>query len=102
MAQFCAKDAKHTPLVYHLKFVCTSPAFFNRISSSSVERRSDTELWLCVVFYENYSRSSAQMVNPCLVLVWYSDQLKEIGVVDEVIWEPAQGETYKDFPIMAG
>lgn len=32
----------------------------------------------------------------------FSDQLKEIGVVDEVIWEPAQGETHENFPIMAG
>lgn len=30
------------------------------------------------------------------------DQLKKIGVVDEVIWEPAQGETHECFPIMAG
>ena len=29
-------------------------------------------------------------------------QLKEIGVVDEVIWEPAQGETFESFPVMAG
>jgi len=31
-----------------------------------------------------------------------SGQLKDIGVVDEVIWEPAQGETHEHFPIMAG
>lgn len=31
-----------------------------------------------------------------------ADQLKDIGVVDEVIWEPAQGETHDNFPIMAG
>ena len=36
------------------------------------------------------------------VLSFASDQLKEIGVVDEVIWEPAQGETHDNFPIMAG
>lgn len=40
----------------------------------------------------------------CLILFckFISDQLKEVGVVDEVIWEPAQGETYENFPIMAG
>ena len=37
-----------------------------------------------------------------LALYFVLDQLKEIGVVDEVIWEPAQGETHEHFPIMAG
>lgn len=41
--------------------------------------------------------------NPvCFMLYFVPDQLKEIGVVDEVIWEPAQGETHESFPIMAG
>jgi acetyl-CoA carboxylase carboxyl transferase alpha subunit len=30
----------------------------------------------------------------------YAYQLKELGVVDEIIWESASGETYKSFPVL--
>lgn len=30
----------------------------------------------------------------------YANQLKDLGVVDEIIWEPATSETYKDFPVL--
>jgi len=30
----------------------------------------------------------------------YAYQLKDIGVVDEIIWETAEGETFKSFPVL--
>ncbi|CAM9750893.1 unnamed protein product [Pylaiella littoralis] len=56
--------------------------------------------------YKDDAHKAEQFPKDCQALATaqqiYADQLKEIGVVDEVIWEPAQGETHEQFPIMAG
>ena len=35
-----------------------------------------------------------------MLLVNIMIQLKELGVVDEIIWEAAAGETFRDFPVL--
>ncbi|CAM9739850.1 unnamed protein product, partial [Ectocarpus sp. 8 AP-2014] len=56
--------------------------------------------------YKDDAHKAEQFPKDCQELATaqqiYANQLKEIGVVDEVIWEPAQGETHEHFPIMAG
>ncbi|CAN0112539.1 unnamed protein product, partial [Ectocarpus fasciculatus] len=56
--------------------------------------------------YKDDAHKAEQFPKDCQALATaqqiYANQLKEIGVVDEVIWEPAQGETHEHFPIMAG
>eukprot|EP00903_Cladosiphon_okamuranus_P009747 g9267.t1 len=56
--------------------------------------------------YKDDAHKAEQFPKDCQALATaqqiYAGQLKDIGVVDEVIWEPAQGETYEHFPIMAG
>lgn len=55
--------------------------------------------------YDNDAHKAIQFPIDCQELATaqciYANQLKSIGVVDEIIWESASGETYKNFPVLA-
>jgi acetyl-CoA carboxylase carboxyl transferase alpha subunit len=56
--------------------------------------------------YKDDAHKAAQFPKDCQELATaqciYAYQLKEIGVVDEIIWESAEGETFEAFPVLQG
>jgi acetyl-CoA carboxylase carboxyl transferase alpha subunit len=54
--------------------------------------------------YKNEAEKKEQFPKDCVLIATmqnvYAPQLKELGVIDDVIWEP-EGETYENFPTTA-